>query len=298
MNTGNVPQHLNVAARTGFLTSLKMPDMPWQRIATTLNMDARAQTLVDLGGTPMPVESRGGGVAQDMIEKTMDVRPIDWEIITWISVNAVSDDQTGNLLQRVQGAAVNFQKHLNNRVFTKLNGGDGGTYGLAYDGQYFFDSDHVDKGAHYTSNQSNVNTSALSFDNFNTVRVAAQKYLDDQGEYVNYVPDLLIVPPELETLAAQLTSNKERYDTANRGINPFEGKTTYIVSPQLDATAWYLIDTAEPTKPLIVVMREQPHLQGSWEDLTAADGGRYYFKFFGRYEVYYGDWRLATQGNT
>ena len=298
MNSGNVPTHLLVAARTGFLNSLKMPEMPWTRIANQINMDAKSIDLVDLGGAPMPVQSKGGGVVQDFIEKTLTIKPLDWEIITWISYNAVKDDQTGTLESRVRSAGTNFQKHLNNRVFQTLNGGDGSTYGLCYDGQYFFDSDHTDKGAHYTTNQSNTNSSALSLDTFTTVNVAAQLYVDDQGEYVNYAPNLLVVPPALEYTAAQICNNPTAYDTANREANPFSGRWNYIVSPQLDSTAWYLVDDAEPTKPLIVAMREQPNLQESWFDALAADGGRYYFKFFARYNVFYGDWRLATQGNT
>lgn len=298
MISGNVPTHLLVAARTGFLTALRMPEMPWTRIANTLNMDAKSIDLVDLGGAPMPTQSKGGGVVQDFIEKSMTVKPNDWEIITYISYNAVQDDQTGTLDNRVRGAGTNFQKHLNNRVFAALNGGDGTSYGVCYDGLNYFSASHVDKGAAYTTAQSNLNTLALSFDNFNTVNVNAQKYRDDQGEFVNFVGDLLVVGPELELLAAQICNNPDRYDTANRGANPFKGKKDYIVSPQLDTTAWYLIDEAEPIKPFIVAMREQPHLQESWFDPKAADGGRYYFKFYARYEVYYGDWRLCTQGNT
>lgn len=298
MISGNVPNHLLVAARTGFLTALVMPEMPWTRIANTINMDAKSITLVDLGAAPMPVQSKGGGQVQDFIEKSITVKPVDWELTTFISYNAVQDDQTGTLDQRVRGAGRNFQVHLNNRVFTVLNAGDGQTYGACYDGQDFFDSDHVDKGAAYTTNQDNENALTLSIDNFETVKVASQKYYDDQGSFVNYAGRLLVVPPELERTAANICQNPNAYDTANREINPYSGRHEYIVSPQLDTTAWFLIDDTHETKPLIVAMREQPNLQASWFDATAADGGRYYFKFFARYEVYYGDWRLATMGNT
>lgn len=296
--SGNVPIHLVVAARTGFLTSLKQPDMPWQRIANTLNMDAKSIDLVDLGGAPMPVQSRGGPQAQDFIEKTLTVKPIDWELTTWISYNAVQDDQTNTLNARVKGAGRNFQKHMNNLVFQTLNAGDASTYGICYDGQVFYYASHADKGAHYSTAQSNVNALALSLDNFTTVNVNAMKYRDDQGEFVNYAGDLLVVPPELEYTAHQICNNPTAYDTANREANPYSGRKNYITSPQLDTTAWFLIDSQEETKPLIVVIREQPYLQDSWFDPKAQDGGRYYFKFYARYNVYYGDWRLCTMGNT
>jgi phage major head subunit gpT-like protein len=96
-----------------------------------------------------------------------------------------------------------------------------------------------------------------------------------------------------------ITGNMQAMDTANREENPFSGLLKApISSPELDTTAWYLIASSEQHKPLIVAMREQPHLQHAWFDPTQPDGGRHYFKFFARYEVFYGDWRLAYQGNT
>ena len=295
---GNVPTHLIVGARTGFLESLKQPDMPWTQVANVLDMGAKSVDLVDLGAAPMPVKSKGGGQAQDFIEKNLTVKPEDWEITVFISYNAVQDDQTNTLNNRVRGAGTNFQKHLNKLVFQTLNGGDGTTYGLCYDGQYFFDTDHKDKGAAYQTNQANVAATTLSLDNFNTANINAQLILDDQGEYSNYTYDLLIIPPALERTAAQITGNPEDYTTGNRAINPFSGKKRYVVSPDMDSTAWVLAASSEPIKPLIVAMREQPNLQEAWFDPKAADGGHYYFKFYARYNVYYGNWRLAYMGNT
>lgn len=298
MISGNVPQHLVVAARTGFLTAMRARQYPWQQVAMTLNMGAKQVDLVDLGAAPMPKDSKSGVTVQDMIEKTKQVGVTDWDITVWISQNAINDDQTGTLERRVRGAGDNFQKHINKRVFDVLNGGDGTTYGLCYDGQEFFDSDHVDPGADYQTNQDNEYALALSLDNFETVWVAAQATLDDQGEYTEYIYDLLVCHPSNKRVAAQITENKEAYDTANREMNPFTGEMRYVTVPYLDTTAWHLIASGESVKPLIVAMREQPHLQSAWFDPTAPDGGRHYFKFFARYEVHYGDWRLAYQGNT
>jgi phage major head subunit gpT-like protein len=277
---------------------MRARDYPWQRVAMTLDMGAKQVDLVDLGAAPMPKASKSGVTVQDMIEKTKQVTVEDWDITVWISQNAINDDQTGSLERRVRGAGENFQKHLNKRVFDVLNGGDGTTYGLCYDGQEFFDSDHVDAGADYQTNQDNENALVLSLDNFETVWVAAQATVDDQGEYTEYVYDLLVCHPSLKRVAAQIADNMEAYDTANREMNPFTGQITYVTVPYLDSTAWHLIASNESVKPIIVAMREAPHLQSAWFDPKAPDGGRHYFKFFARYDMHYGDWRLAYQGNT
>ena len=211
----------------------------------------------------------------------------------------MADDQTGSLESKVRAAGANFQKHINKRVFEVLNAGDSQTYGACYDGQDFFDSDHVDLGAHYTTAQDNEGAAALSLDNFNTMWIAAQKFRDDQGQYTEFNYDLLVCAPDLFVTARNITGNLEAMDTANREMNPFSGLLRPpITSPYLDTTAWYIVASGEQHKPLIVAMKEQPGLQHSGFDPQTPDGGRHYFKFYARYEVFYGDWRLIKQGNT
>ena len=297
--SGNVPKHLLAAARSGFLTALRQTEMPWRRVAAQFNMDAKAIDLVDLGASPMPTEAKTGVTVQAIIEKHKQITPTDWDITVGVSQNALNDDQTGNLDSKFRQAGANFQKHINKQVFTVLNAGDATTYGLAYDGQQFFDSDHVDKGAAYQTNQDNEFATNLSLDNFETAWVAARQFRDDQGEFTEYDYDLLVVHPSNVRIAEQIASNREAYDTANREINPFAGGgLSYIVSAHLDTNAWMLIASSENVKPLILGMREQSHLQASWFDSTAGDGGAWFFKFFARYAVHYGDWRLAALGQT
>jgi phage major head subunit gpT-like protein len=298
MISGNVPMHLVVAARTGFLSAISTARLPWQRLAMQINMDAKAIDLVDLGAAPMPVENKGKLQVQDFIEKSLTIKPKDWEITVFISHNALSDDQTSSLDRRVRSAGSNFQRHLNNLVFKALDAGDTTTYGLCYDGSNFFDNDHVDEGAAYQTAQDNEGAAALTLDAFETALVAARGFRDDQGEFQNYNYDLLVVSPALERIAAQICGNREAYDTANREVNPYAGQFSYIVSPEMNTTAWVIAASSEPVKPLIVSMREQPNLQSAWFDPNAPDGGRFYFKFYARYNVHYGDYRLAYLGNS
>lgn len=298
MISGNVPKHLVVGARTGFLVGMRARQYPYLRVAQEFPMAARAVDLVDLGAAPMPVNSKAGRTVQDFIEKTKALTTEEWDITVWISRNAIEDDQTGSLERKVRSAGDNFRKHMNKRTFQVLNSGDTSTYGLCYDGSEFFDNDHVDDGAHYQTNQDNEYALALTIDNFETVKVAADLFVDDQGQYVQNIFDLLVVPPAYERVAAQIAGNREAYDTANREMNPYAGRVDYIVSPDLDSTAWFLVASNEQIKPLIIAMREQPGLLSAWFDPEAPDGGRFYFKFYARYELHYGDWRLAVMGNT
>ena len=132
--SGQVPQHLVVNARTGFLGSLKAVEMPYKRFTKIHPMDAKTNPLVDLGAAPMPKNSASGMTIQDFIEKSLTLTVEEWDITVYIEHNAVQDDQTGTLRTKVEQAGLNFEKHKNQRAMQFLNGGDAGTFGLCYDG--------------------------------------------------------------------------------------------------------------------------------------------------------------------
>lgn len=299
MISGNIPNHLVVGAKTGFLAALPKIVMPYQKIAMVVPMNAKTVTLTDIGGAPMPVESKGKGQVQSFIEKALNLTAKDWDITVSLSQNAIDDDQTGDLERKVRSAGQNFQRWINNQAFKALNDGDATTnFGACYDGAAFFAATHVDDGADYQTAQDNVSALALSIDNFETVKVASSRFVDDQGEEVNHNYDLLVVSPELERIAAQICKNDRAYDTANAEMNPYSGVTSYIVSPKFDSTAWVLTASGDSLKPILVGERKAPELQSAWFDPLADDGGKYYFKFFARYTFAYGDWRLAHMGNS
>lgn len=294
---GNLPGHLEVAARTGVLTAQPRQVMPWRSVAMDVDLTAKTTTLVDLGGIPYPTENPA--VVRDMIEKSLEVEPEDWYLTVSISQNAIDDDQTGTVQGKFMSVIDGFERHINERVFTVLNAGDGQTYGACYDTQDFFDSDHADPGGEYQTSQDNEYALALSPDNFETVWVAAQQTLDDQGKYTNYIYDLIVCHPTNYKKAWDISTNAMSYDTANNETNPFSGLLKIpVTSPNLDSTAWYLIASSESVKPLFVAMRKRPTLIDMKFDGQQPDGGKHYFTYHGRYVVGYGDWRLAYQGNT
>jgi phage major head subunit gpT-like protein len=298
--SSSVPYHLVAGARAGFLQAFQAATPMWQRIAQRVDLGVKSTDLVDLGAVPMPKNSKSGFTMQDFIEKHITVTPDDWDITVHVSRNAVRDDQTGLLDRRVRSAGERYQQHFDKLCFAALNAGDGTTYGNGYDGTTFFANSHIDKGATYTTAQDNLNALGLTLSNFNTVWTAAMNFRDDHGEPSRYNYDLLVVPPALALSAAQITDNAEDATTSNRAINPFNGKVQYVVSQDFDATAWALVASGHAIKPILLVMRQEPGLlpEDAWFDPNQPDGGFYMFKFTARYNVFYGDWRLAILGNT
>jgi len=294
--SGNLPKHLEVSARTAVLTSPARDDFQYLQVAAEVDLTAKSTNLVSLGGMPTPTENPKQ--VDTLIERFKAIEPKDWYVTLSISQNAIDDDQTSSLQSQFQNLNSAFQRHIDTRTFDVLSSGDGQTYGAAYDGQDFFDSDHVDKGASYTTAQDNEATLTLSLDNFNTAMTAARQFRDDQSNYTNFTYNLLVAHTSLESTAFNITGNREAMDTANREANPWSGRLSYITRPELDTTAWYIIAASEMTKPLIVGIKKRPTLIEVGFDGSGGDGGIHTFKYHARYNHIYADWRLAYQGNT
>lgn len=273
---------------------------PLQRnlIASPATSTGKKEMYLGLGAHPMPIEARDRVVIRGLAEKYIEIENKDWEVTLAVSHNAINDDRVGHVLPWMRSAGSRFEQHMDKLCFQALDAGDGTTYGLCYDGQYYFDVDHADAKSDYTTAQGNLGTSTLNLDNFNTIWVLAKAFKDDRGELVDMPFDLLIVPPALVTVAAQICDNREAYDTANREINPWAGKFRYIVSPYLGSTAWILACSLLPDKPIIFQLRQGPEMVVWDDESVAAEGGVRLFKWTARYQVGYGDWRLAYMGKT
>ncbi len=293
--SGNLPKHLEVAARTGVLAGQVKDNMPYRMVATEVDLTQKSTTFVDLGGLPVPTNNPA--VKDSRIEKSKTVVPQDWYITLSLSQNAIDDDQVGNLESQFRNIMPAFQRHINSRVFTVLDAGDASTYGLGPDGLVLFSNSHLWPGASNTTAQDNLVSSNLTLDTFNTAWVAARQFKDDQGNYWNYNYNLLVVNPYNNVLAANITGNKEAMDTGNREMNPYAG-TQYITVPEMGTNAWVLVAANEDTKPLFVAIRKRPTLHNVWFNSEQPDGGMHYFQYHGRYSVEYADWPTAIMGQT
>lgn len=294
----DIAKSLEYGGKAQFLEGRGAWPVQRQLIASPTTSDGDKETYLGLGSHPMPLEAVDQIQPRGLVERTVEIENKGWEVTLAVSHNAIDDDRVGHVLPWMRAAGQKFEQHMDKLAFQALNAGDAATYGLCYDGNEFFDASHADAGADYTTAQSNKAATTLNLDNFHTAWVAAKGFMDDRGEKVDVAFDLLVVPPALMTVAAQICDNREAYDTANREINPFEGKFRYIVSPYLDSTAWVISSSVGVDKPIIFQLREGPELV-VWDDETiVAEGGLRYFKWYARYYVGYGDWRLAYMGNT
>lgn len=316
----DVLAHMERGARVGFLKGMRAYTPLRSAFVREVNSDGAFEIYADMGAVPWPRANAGQtpGTATDGRlgtpqvgglheggpitvlggnERSLTVFNRDWDIPIGITHNAINDGNA-NLEQWAQSAGQRFEQHKDYLCFNALNTGAASTYGLGYDGLVFFSASHADPGAQYTTAQSNTNASTLSLDNFNTVFISAASYLDDRGQPSGITPDLLIYAINLRVVAGNIISNREAMDTANREVNINAGQIRGLQAPGgwLDSTAWFIVASGMVEKPINLQIRQQPQLV-FWDDHTQGSGVRYY-KWTARYEVFYGDWRLCTMGNT
>ena len=117
---------------------------------------------------------------------------------------------------------------------------------------------------------------------------------DEHGKPLNTVPDLLVVPPQLEKAALEIL----RADLdVNGGSNIYKESADLVVAPYLSGspTAWYFLDTKKAVKPFIFQRRKAPVFvsKDTPDDEGTFMKKEYVFGVDSRDNAGYGLWQLA-----
>ena len=102
---------------------------------------------------------------------------------------------------------------------------------------------------------SNKGTAQLSLEAYIAARAGMMSLTNAKGRALNIVPDLLVVPPALEAKARDILVA----DFINGSRNTMQGTAKPLVVPQLAGhdSAWFLLSTSRPLKPLIYQERKK-----------------------------------------
>ena len=100
--------------------------------------------------------------------------------------------------------------------------------------------------------QNNESTLSLTKANVAATRQAMMAFTDDKGDLINIVPDVLLVPPELEDDALVIVKSTQDPASANNAINPQAGRFQVVVWNYLtDSNSWFTIDKGTMKEHLI-----------------------------------------------
>lgn len=211
----------------------------------------------------------------------------------------IDDDQLGNVKIRINDLAKKAKVFVRKLFFDALLVG---ISELAYDGQYFFDTDHDEDPA---GNQSNLltytkagtlPTVAELKTAFEAAESAMLLFTNDQAYLINEGTELnlkVICHPDLKSRFRELFNSQLISNTTN----VLKDAAKLVVSGRVTTnTDWYLFDTSGGMKPFIWQKRKDvtfDALEGKSE--RGFMRGEYLYGIKARYGFGYGLWQKAIK---
>ncbi len=200
----------------------------------------------------------GDKVVKALAAFNYTIRNKDWEATVEVERNDIEDDQIMGYALQAKGAGQSAAELPADIVFALLSKG---FTNLCYDGQPFFDTDHLSGGKSVSNKGTKklaVTSLAAAKASYGAARTAMRSLKDDEGASLKIRPTIPVVPPALEDDANYLMTADRFPDNTP---NPYKGTAEVLVVPELTSdTARFLLDTSKPVKPLIYQERKNRSL--------------------------------------
>ncbi|HDI6128473.1 TPA: Mu-like prophage major head subunit gpT family protein, partial [Escherichia coli] len=184
------------------------------------------------------------------------IRNKDWEATVEVDRNDIEDDQIMGYALQARDAGQSAAELPADIVASLINNG---FTSPCYDGQMFFDTDHLVAGKSVSNKGTKklkVGSLAEAKASYGAARTAMRSLKDDEGASLRIRPNLLVVPPALEDDANYLMTAEKFPDGTP---NPYRNTAEVLVMPELTSdSAWFLFDTSRSVKPLIFQQRKKP----------------------------------------
>ena len=222
----------------------------YEKVATVVPSSTKSEEYGWLGAFPRLRKWVGDRVINSLAAHGYTIKNESWEATVEVNREDIEDDAYGVYTPMIKELGRSAATHPDEIVFGLLGKGFTET---CYDGQYFFDTDHKDEDGPV---QSNKGTKVLSAASYSAARAQMMSLLDAKSTPLGIMPNLLVVPPQLEEAARKILYAEQIEGTTNTLKNTAE----LLVAPWLAAnpTAWFLFDTSRAIKPLIFQQRKKP----------------------------------------
>lgn len=221
----------------------------YPEIATVTPSTTDTETYAWLGDIPGMREWIGEREIQNLTASEYTIKNKSYEATIGIDRDVIEDDRIRLWSSNISALAQNAAKNPDKLIFRLL--AEGFT-SKCFDGKPFF------SGAHKTGGKtvSNMSHAKLSLDAYIAARASMMSLTNSKGEPLALVPDKLVVPPALEKEARDILVA----DFINGTKNTMQGTAKPLVAPQLAGhdSAWFLLCTTQPVKPLIYQERKKP----------------------------------------
>lgn len=258
----------------------------YEQIATVVPSTTDTETYAWLGDIPGMREWIGDREINNLSGSDYSVKNKDFELTIGLPRNAIEDDKIALYRPSVEMLGQSAALHPDELTFGLLADG---FKTKCYDGKNFFATEHR-VGKYGVSNYS---TDKLSMDSYVAARSAIMSMTNSKGRPLNLVPNLLVVAPALEKAALDILVA----DQINGTRNSMAGTAKPLVAPWLAGhdSAWFLLCTQSPIKPIIFQRRQPPKFVSLTNDTDENVFMRkqYLYGVDERCNVGYGFWQMA-----
>ena len=259
----------------------------YEKVATVVPSSTKSEEYGWLGAFPRLRKWVGDRVINSLAAHGYTIKNESWEATVEVNREDIEDDAYGVYTPMIKELGSSAATHPDEIVFGLLGKGFTET---CYDGQYFFDTDHKDEDGPV---QSNKGTKVLSAASYSAARAQMMSLLDAKSTPLGIMPNLLVVPPQLEEAARKILYAEQIEGTTNTLKNTAE----LLVAPWLAAnpTAWFLFDTSRAIKPLIFQQRKKPEFvsMDATNDQNVFMKKQYIYGVDCRDNAGFGLWQLA-----
>jgi len=304
-------------ARAAFFGELREPtgakSFVYPMLSSEMPSDSDQETYPWLGQVPQLREWTGLRDIKGLPDQSFAIPNRKWESTIMVDNDLIRRDKLGQVATRSRDMARRASSHKEALFVDTLLLGAATN---CYDGQFFFDTDHADPGAAFTTSQSNDITTAIvlltapTVAEFETAVEAMlnnlRDFKDDQGEPWNFSEDLHWVIPTSFTKVARLVLGVGAEMAAadvSGATGAFRGEGTIHVSSFLKArqtatsigTAgdrFYLFNAGAEIQPIIYQTEREAEFE------TLGQGSDHSFKtdttlygVNGSYNMGYGPWQ-------
>jgi len=245
-----------ITLKTTFNKAFEAAPTIWEKTTMKVPSGSSQNDYTWLSRFPKMTKWLGSKTVKVLKAFTYTVVNDDYEATVEVDRNDIEDDSLGIYAPMAKEAGFSSKQlpdeidaELKNNAFTNL----------CFDGQYFYDTDHVVAGASVSNKGTaalSAATTALAAASYGAGRIAVMGFKDDEGRPLGLIPNLLEVGPALEATAKLLCEGDKLTDESP---NPWKGTAKVMVNPRItSATQWMLHVTNRPLKPYIYQERKAP----------------------------------------
>lgn len=265
------------------------------------------ETYPWLAYAPGVREMSGSRVKRDVPELSWTIKNKKWENTVVIEYATRKFARLGQVQALLAGLGAKARAYPDKLTSLLIQNGNSAGY-TCYDTQLFFDTDHSDPGAAYTTNQSNLltftaatGTTWTDIEMANAVNAAIAALMgfkDGDGDPV-FMDSSKTVQVQCATDIYPRLASLQTQDTLTGGVaNPAKGRFRAVANPWLTAVGsadrFFAFNDTGVRKPFILQTAEAVSLEddmGGDSDFNTKDVA---FGTFAFYNVGYGDWRYGV----